>query len=43
MMRQFFVAMGYLALKDTDTSRYNSIWGFARVVKDLRHETSDTN
>lgn len=43
MMTQFFVAMGYLALKDADTSRYEPIWGFARVVKDLKRETSYTN
>lgn len=35
MMNQFFVAMGYLALKDADTSRFDPVWGFARVVKYL--------
>ena len=38
MMNQFFVAMGYLALRDGDTSRYDIFWGYARVVKDLYKE-----
>lgn len=42
MMSQFYVAMGYLVLKDADTSRYDIFWGYSRVVKDLhKEEASD--
>lgn len=41
MMNQFYVAMGYLVLKDVDTSRYDIFWGYARVVKDLHKEEAN--
>lgn len=38
MMNQFYVVLGYLVLKDADTSRYDTFWGYSRVVKDLYKE-----
>ena len=41
MMNQFYVAMGYVELKDVDTSLYDRFWGYARVVKDLHKEEAN--